>query len=145
MQATDRRRAQKRFRIFWILNAVPVALFLDDILILYGIRNGRTAVVLAGAFVFAVFRAVGVINMHPLNGEITTEQERGRDLILATRVFDSTWIYQVMIGCGSAAIMLVKNGYGVDDYAVLVVVAVLLLIAVFFVQRLRVRPREAVV
>lgn len=257
MDQTTRRRAQKRFRVFWILNAVPVAFFLDDILILYGIRNGlpepalaalasfvqltmpfmllgrlftarwglargwvvsylvrytavlvliaapffaaqsmRTAVVLAGAFVFAVFRAVGVINMHPLNGEITSDDERGRYLhgnfalfnatymlavaatILATRRFDSTWIYQVMVGVGSAvgfasllvlrgvpetgegraaarepffpmlrkvrrevrlgilipawaggltsvllvapfAILLVKNGYGIDDYTAL--------------------------
>lgn len=181
MDAATRRLAQHRFRIFWILNAVPVAFFLDDIMILYGIRNGlpepalaalasfvqltmpfmllgrlftarrglaggwvtaytirytavlvliaapfvpdqtgRTAIVLAGGFVFAVFRAAGVINMHPLNGEITSEEDRGRYLhgnfalfngtymlavaatIGATRLFDSTWIYQVLVGVGSA-------------------------------------------
>jgi hypothetical protein len=80
----------------------------------------RTAVVLAGGFVFAVFRAAGVINMHALNGEITADADRGRYLhlnfalfngaymiavsltIAATRLFDSTWIYQVMVGAGSA-------------------------------------------
>jgi hypothetical protein len=181
MDAATRHLAQHRFRIFWILNAVPVAFLLDDILILYGIRNGvpepalaalasfvqltmpfmllgrvftarfglargwaaayrirytavliliaapfvesqmlRTGIVLAGGFIFAMFRAVGVINMHPLNGEITSEEDRGRYLhgnfalfngtyllavgstILATRLFDSTWIYQVMVATGCA-------------------------------------------
>ena len=83
-------------------------------------QGARTAIVLGGGFVFAVFRAAGVINMHPLNGEITSDEERGRYLhgnfalfngtymlavaatIVATRVFDSTWIYQVLVGVGSA-------------------------------------------
>ncbi len=161
------------------MNAVPVAFLLDDILVLYGIRNGlpepalaalasfvhltmpfmllgrlfsarwglaggwvraylirytavlvlviapwftdvtaRTVIILAGGLVFAMFRAVGVINMHPLNGEITTDAGRGAYLhtnfalfngtyflaviatILATRFFDSTWIYQVMVVFG---------------------------------------------
>jgi hypothetical protein len=257
MDAATRSLAQRRFRIFWILNAIPVAFLLEDILILYGIRNGlpepalaalasfvqltmpfmllgrvftarrglargwvaayrirytavliliaapfvesqslTTAIVLLGGFIFAMFRAVGVINMHPLNGEITSDEDRGRYLhgnfalfngtyllavgltILATRIFDSTWIYQVMVAVGSAvgfsslfilrtvpesgegqaaarepffamlrqvrrevrlallipawagglmaimlvapfAIMLVKNGYGIDDYTAL--------------------------
>lgn len=179
MDSNTRRIAQRRFRLFWVLNAVPVAFLLDDILVLYGIRNGlpepalaavvsfvplampfmllgrlftarwglsggwaraysiryaavlvlvavpwitlqpaRTALFLAGAFVFATFRAVGVINMHPLNGEITTDNDRGRYLhtnfalfngvyvlaviatIVATRFFESTWIYQGMIVFG---------------------------------------------
>ncbi len=181
MDQSLRRYAQRRFRLFWVLNAVPVAFLLDDILVLYGIRNGlpepalaalasfvqltmpfmllgrlftarwglaggwvrayvvrysavlaliaapwisdlrlRTAVVIAGAFLFATFRAVGVINMHPLNGEITTEEDRGRYLhtnfalfngvyflavlatIFATRAFDAVWVYQSMVGFGSA-------------------------------------------
>jgi hypothetical protein len=176
MDQAERLSAQKRFRLFWVLNAVPVAFLLDDILVLYGIRNGlpepalaavvsfvpltmpfmllgriftarwglsggwaraylirytavlvlvsvpwitsqplRVVLFILGAFVFAMFRAVGVINMHPLNGEITTDDDRGRYLhtnfalfngtyviaviltILATRRFDSTWIYQGMI------------------------------------------------
>ncbi|MDA3950349.1 MAG: hypothetical protein PF508_14170, partial [Spirochaeta sp.] len=179
MDAQTRTAAQRRFRLFWVLNAVPVAFLLDDILVLYGIRNGmpepalaalvsfvpltmpfmllgrvftarwglsggwvraylirysavlvlvaapffsspavRTGIILAGAFVFAMFRAVGVINMHPLNGEITTDSDRGDYLhtnfalfnatyvvavlatILATRTFDSTWIYQGMVTLG---------------------------------------------
>jgi hypothetical protein len=181
MDNPTRRYAQRRFRLFWMLNAIPVAFLLDDVLVLYGIRNGlpeaalaalasftqltmpfmlvgrlftarwglargwvraylirytavlvlifgpwigdlrvRTAVILTGAFVFATFRAAGVINMHPLNGEITTDGERGRYLhtnfalfngtyflsvvatIFATRTFDSTWIYQVMVAFGVA-------------------------------------------
>lgn len=181
MDAQRRAAAQRRFRLFWVLNAVPVAFLLDDILVLYGIRNGlpepalaalvsfvpltmpfmllgrvftarwglsgawvraylvrysavlvlvaapffsspvaRTGIILAGAFVFAMFRAVGVINMHPLNGEITTDSDRGHYLhtnfalfnatyvvavlatILATRTFDSTWIYQGMVTFGVA-------------------------------------------
>lgn len=184
--------AQRRFRVFWILNAVPVAFLLDDILVLYGIRNGvsepalaalasfvqltmpfmilgrmftarlglakgwvaaylirytavlvliaapyfqdpvwRTAIVLAGGFVFAMFRAVGVINMHALNGEITSETDRGPYLhgnfalfngtymvavaltIVATRVFDSIWIYQVMVavgaGVGFASLLVLRR------------------------------------
>ncbi len=192
MNSATRRYAQRRFRFFWIMNAVPVAFLLDDILVLFGIRNGlpepalaalasfvqltmpfmllgrlftarwglsggwvraylirytavlvlitapwiadtgiRTLVILAGAFVFAMFRAVGVINMHPLNGEITTEDERGAYLhtnfalfngvyvlaviatIAATRKYDSIWIYQAMIGAGVAtgfASLLVLRG-----------------------------------
>lgn len=177
LDAETRRRGQHRFRIFWILNAIPVAFLLDDILVLYGIRNGlpepalaalvsfvpltmpfmllgrvftarwglpggwvraylirypavlllvivpwlpsqwlKTAVMLVGAFLFAVFRAVGVINMHPLNGEITSDEDRGAYLhtnfalfnatyvvaviatIVVTRVFDATWVYQGMVG-----------------------------------------------
>lgn len=179
MDTSTQLYARRRFRLFWILNAVPVAFLLDDILVLYGIRNGlpepalaalasfvqltmpfmllgrlfagrwglsrgwarayfirysavlilitapwfadvrvRTLVILGGAFVFAMFRAVGVINMHPLNGEITTEEERGRYLhtnfalfngvyliavigtIVATRRFDAIWVYQAMVGFG---------------------------------------------
>lgn len=192
LDETTRGAAQRRFRIFWILNAVPVAFLLDDILVLYGIRNGmpepalaalvsfvpltmpfmllgrvftarwglaggwvraylirytavlilvaapwfaspvaRTAIILAGAFVFAMFRAVGVINMHPLNGEITSDTDRGHYLhtnfalfngtyvlavvatIVATRTFDSTWIYQSMVLVGVAvgfASLLVLRG-----------------------------------
>ncbi|MFW5643968.1 MAG: hypothetical protein ACOCYQ_08045, partial [Alkalispirochaeta sp.] len=40
MDAVTRHGAQRRFRLFWILNAVPVAFLLEDILVLYGIRNG---------------------------------------------------------------------------------------------------------
>jgi hypothetical protein len=181
MDAAARRGAQRRFRFFWILNAVPVAFLLDDILVLYGIRNGvpepalaalasfvpltmpfmllgrvftarwglargwvraylirytavlviiaapwvpdrgvRTGIILAGALVFAMFRAVGVINMHPLNGEITSDEDRGHYLhtnfalfngtyvlavigtIVATRMVEATWIYQAMIALGVA-------------------------------------------
>lgn len=182
MDIQTRRYAQRRFRLFWVLNALPVAFLLEDILVLYGIRNGlpepalaalasfvqltmpfmllgrlftarwglargwtraylvrysaaallitapwfgdvriRTVVILAGALVFAMFRAVGVINMHPLNGEITTDEDRGHYLhtnfalfngayfvavivtILATRRWDSTWIYQAMVAFGIAS------------------------------------------
>ncbi|MFP4211058.1 MAG: MFS transporter [Alkalispirochaeta sp.] len=181
MDAVTRHGAQRRFRLFWILNAVPVAFLLEDILVLYGIRNGvpepalaalasfvpltmpfmllgrvftarwglargwvraylirytavlviiaapwipdrggRTAIILAGAFVFAMFRAVGVINMHPLNGEITSDEDRGHYLhtnfaifngtyllavaatIVATRLVDATWVYQAMVAVGVA-------------------------------------------
>ncbi|TVR69474.1 MAG: MFS transporter, partial [Spirochaetaceae bacterium] len=179
MDMQTRRYAQRRFRLFWVLNAIPVAFLLEDVLVLYGIRNGlpepalaalasfvqltmpfmllgrlftarwglsggwarayvirysfasllimapwfadvraRTVVILAGALVFAMFRAVGIINMHPLNGEITTEEDRGHYLhtnfalfngayflaviatILLTRTWDSTWIYQAMVALG---------------------------------------------
>lgn len=192
MDTPTRRYAQRRFRLFWALNALPVAFLLDDILVLYGIRNGlpeaalaalasftqltmpfmllgrlftarwglvrgwvrayliryvavlvlitgpwipdsrvRTLVILTGAFVFATFRAVGVINMHPLNGEFTSEEERGRYLhtnfalfngayflavvatIFATRTFDSVWIYQVMVafgvGAGLASLLVLRG------------------------------------
>lgn len=182
MDIRTRHYAQRRFRLFWVLNAIPVAFLLEDVLVLYGIRNGlpepalaalasfvqltmplmllgrlftarwglaggwvraylirysaasllilapffpdvraRTVVILAGALVFAMFRAVGIINMHPLNGEITTDEDRGHYLhtnfalfngayffaviatILLTRTWDSTWIYQVMVALGMGA------------------------------------------
>lgn len=181
MDAAARTTAQRRFRIFWIMNAAAIAFLLEDILVLYGIRNGlpepalaalasfvqltmpfmilgrvfsarrglvggwitaysirypavlvliaapffadqaaRTAIILAGGFVFAALRAAGMINAHPLNGEITTEQDRGRYLhgnfalfnltymiavgltITATRIFDSILVFQVMVGVGAA-------------------------------------------
>jgi len=257
MDQATRLLAQRRFRVFWMLNAIPVAFLLDDILVLYGIRNGlpapalaavasfvqlsmpfmlvgrlitarkglargwatayriryvlvlilvivpylqsnvvRTAVFLAGALAFAMLRAAGVINMHALNGEITSEEDRGRYLhgnfalfngtymvavaltVVATRLVDKIWIYQAMVMVASAvgllslrplvrvpetgvgkraaqepffsllasvrkeinllvlipawagglaafgmvapfAIMLIKNGYGIDDYTAL--------------------------
>lgn len=179
MDHATRRYAQRRFRTFWIINAIPVAFLLEDVLVLYGIRNGvpepalaalasfvqltmpfmllgrifsarwglaggwtrayviryiavsslllapllptpaaRTVLILAAGFVFAAFRAVGVINMHPLNGEITTAEDRGSYLhgnfalfnaayllavlvgVLLTARFESTWIFQVMIAFG---------------------------------------------
>jgi len=179
MDDTLRSYGQRRFRLFWIMNAVPVAFLLEDVLVLYGIRNGvpepalaalasfvqltmpfmllgrvfsarwglaggwtgaylirysavstlilapllptvaaRTALILGAGFVFAAFRAVGVINMHPLNGEITVEEDRGAYLhgnfalfngtyllavlagVLLTARFESTWIFQMMIAIG---------------------------------------------
>lgn len=182
MDTARRTLAQHRFRLFWIMNAVPVAFLLEDVLVLYGIRNGvpepalaalasfvqltmpfmllgrvfsarwglaggwtraylvrytavstlilapllptataRTALILTAGFVFAAFRAVGVINMHPLNGEITAEEDRGAYLhvnfalfngtyllavlagVFLTARFESTWIFQVMIAFGVLA------------------------------------------
>lgn len=164
------------------MNAIPVAFLLEDVLVLYGIRNGvpepalaalasfvqltmpfmllgrifsarwglaggwtrayliryvavstlifvpflptaasRTVLVLGAGFVFAAFRAVGVINMHPLNGEITSEEDRGPYLhinfalfngayllavlvgVVLTARYESTWIFQIMIALGVAA------------------------------------------
>ena len=192
MDRNAQKAAQRRFRIFWVMNAAAIAFLLEDILVLYGIRNGlpdpalaalasfvqltmpfmilgrvftarkglvggwitaylvrypavlilitapffsdqaaRTAIMLAGGFVFAAFRAAGVINMHPLNGEITSEEDRGRYLhgnfalfnltymiavgltITATRIIPSIWIFQVMVGVGAGiglASLLVLRG-----------------------------------
>lgn len=164
------------------LNAVPVAFLMENVLVLYGIRNGMadsslavlasfihltmpfmifgrnliarfglakawalgwglrytsvliilfapwaqnfgqwaaSAVIMLGAFGFALFRSLGAINSRPLIGEITTRDERGRFIygnfarfttvhllsmtvaVLLMRSFEAVWVYQLIILTGA--------------------------------------------
>ena len=183
-QLTRDQRAvgQRRFRQFLLLNGVSVALLMENMLILYAIRNGasdpvvaviasfvhltmpamvlgkrwvsrfglsRTMAlgwffryvsamlmvlapllaalgsqaaaigsIIAGAFGFAFFRAIGSVANTPLTGEITTPDERGTFIsgnhtrvqsafivtmasaVLVLRVADALWVYQIIITVG---------------------------------------------
>ncbi|MFW5814883.1 MAG: MFS transporter [Spirochaetota bacterium] len=183
-QLTRDQRAvgQRRFRQFLLLNGVSVALLMENMLILYAIRNGASdpvvaviasfvhltmpAMVLgkrwvsrfglsrtmalgwffryvsamlmvlapllaalgsptaaigsivAGAFGFAFFRAIGSVANTPLTGEITTPDERGTFIsgnhtrvqsafivtmasaVVVLRVADALWVYQIIITVG---------------------------------------------
>ncbi len=77
--------------------------------------------ILAGAFGFALFRSMGVINNTPLMGEVTTHHNRGRYIsgnvlrfnivylicmsivIVVMRFIDKIWVYQCIIVVGCAA------------------------------------------
>lgn len=183
-QLTRDQRAvgQRRFRQFLLLNGVSVALLMENMLILYAIRNGasdpvvaviasfvhltmpamvlgkrwvsrvglsRTMAlgwffryvsamlmvlapllaalgspaaaigsIIAGAFGFAFFRAIGSVANTPLTGEITTPDERGEFIsgnhtrvqsafivtmasaVLVLRIADALWVYQIIITVG---------------------------------------------
>lgn len=182
LDAEQRRIGQKRHRLFMWLNAVPVAFLMENVLVLYGIRNGMadsslavlasfihltmpfmifgrnliarfglakawalgwglrytsvliilfapwaqnfgqwaaSAVIMLGAFGFALFRSLGAINSRPLIGEITTRDERGRFIygnfarfttvhllsmtvaVLLMRSFEAVWVYQLIILTGA--------------------------------------------
>ncbi len=173
---------QRRFRQFLLLNGISVALLMENMLILYAIRNGASdpvvavlasfihltmpamiigkrwvsrfglsrtmalgwflryasamlmllapplaalglpelgvATIMVGAFGFAFFRSIGAVANTPLTGEITTAEERGSFIsgntarvqstyivtmalvVLALRLSDALWVYQVIIGVG---------------------------------------------
>ncbi len=77
-----------------------------------------SATVLLGAFGFAMFRSIGITANSPLTGEITTYEERGSILsgnwtraqttyffsmalvLLLIRIYESVWVYQLVIGLG---------------------------------------------
>jgi len=178
----ERSAGQRFFRQYISLNGITVAFLMNDILILYGIRNGLTdpqiavlasfmhlampfmilgkvmiprfglsktwaaawfsrylfgsvlifaplvgriapqgavvAVILFGAFGFAVCRSIGLTANSPLIGEITNNRDRGRFIsgnwmyaqatnflsmtvvILVMRFYSQVWVYQVLIGLG---------------------------------------------
>jgi len=179
----QRRHGQKMLRHFMRFNGVSIALLMENILILYAIRNGltdpqvailasfihltmpfmvlgkrlvseigsakswsinwafryasalimvfapfvdsshqwgRVVLIMAGAFGFALFRSMGIVNNSPLQGDITTPQERGRFLsgnvfnahtayfismaiiIMVLRLWDKISVYQIFIGIGCA-------------------------------------------
>jgi hypothetical protein len=180
----DREHGQRLFRRFLKLNGVSVSLLMENMLVLYAIRNGVsdglvatiasfihltmpfmvvgklmvsrigvastwglgwflryvsaalmiaapllsglagqalvTALILAGAFGFALFRSMGAVANTPLIGEITTPDERGRFLsgnfvrangtqllttaavIALLRYSDEIWVYQIVLGIGCA-------------------------------------------
>jgi hypothetical protein len=78
----------------------------------------RTAIILAGGFGFAAFRAVGLVGNSPLIGEITTGADRGRFIsgnwvrattaqlltlvvvIIVLNRVPRTWVFQMLIGFG---------------------------------------------
>ena len=185
MQLTEsqRQKGQQRHRLFMALNGLSVAFLMDNVLVLYGLRNGMsdsgaavlasfvhlampfmvfgrnlvarfgltkawslswalryasilllvlapyaaslgewaaTGTIMIGAFGFAFFRSLGVINSRPVIGEITTPDEQGRYVygnfarfsvvnlasmglaVVVMQNFDAVWVYQVIIGIGAA-------------------------------------------
>nr|MDA3832903.1 MFS transporter [Spirochaetales bacterium] len=179
LSTSEKARGRKLFRLFFSLNGISVAFLMENMLILYAIRNGvpdplvavlssfvhltmpfiivgkfsvarigaaRTwgfgwlmryvfaaflitaplispaapqeavsAVILFSAFGFALFRSMGIIATTPLEGEVTTPENRGNFLsghllrvnasqilatlllIIITRWTDSLRVYQIVI------------------------------------------------
>ncbi|MFP4373802.1 MAG: MFS transporter [Spirochaetaceae bacterium] len=85
----------------------------------------RTAIILAGGFGFAAFRAVGLVGNSPVIGEITTGTDRGRFIsgnwlrattaqlltlvvvIIVLNRVPRTWVFQTLIGFGAVVGMYV--------------------------------------
>lgn len=110
----------------WFLRSVSAAvLILAPLLPPSAPQYLRTAVILAGGFGFAAFRAVGLVGNSPLIGEITRSGDRGRFLsgnwvratstqmatlvvvIVLLQYAAETWMFQVVIGLGAALGMYV--------------------------------------
>ncbi len=170
---------RKNFYRFFTLNGISVAFLLENLLILYALRNGVTpaltavlatfihltmpfmvlgkmlvarigaartwawcwflryvsaflmlaapflnsqilvtTVILIGSFGFALFRSMGIVATTPLEGEVTTQENRGSFLsgnhlrvnitqmisltllIVLLGYIDDIWVYQMVIGLG---------------------------------------------
>lgn len=110
----------------WLLRSVSAAIMIAAPMVPAAAPQAvRTAIILAGGFGFAAFRAIGLVGNSPLIGEITTAGDRGRFLsgnwaratltqlvTLTTVIFlmrrsSSTLVFQVMIAVGAVIGMYV--------------------------------------
>lgn len=109
--------AAKNWSFGWFMRYLSGSfLILAPIIAPFTSQNGVSAVILASAFGFALFRSMGVVSSSPMEGEVTTPENRGRFLsgnhlrvnssqilamlllILITSVTDELWVYQMVIG-----------------------------------------------
>ncbi|MCG8478129.1 MAG: MFS transporter [Spirochaetales bacterium] len=105
----------------WLLRSVSAAIMIAAPFVPGAAPQAiRTAIILAGGFGFAAFRAIGLVGNSPVIGEITTADDRGRFLsgnwaratmtqmitlttvILLLRRDSSTAVFQAMIAVGAA-------------------------------------------
>ncbi|MCF7944468.1 MAG: MFS transporter [Spirochaetia bacterium] len=109
--------AAKNWSFGWFMRYLSASfLILAPIIAPFTSQAGVSAVILASAFGFALFRSMGVVSSSPMEGEVTTPENRGRFLsgnhlrvnasqilamlllILITSVTDELWVYQMVIG-----------------------------------------------
>jgi len=103
----------------WLLRYLSASLMIAAPLVPGTLFELRVGLILLGAFGFALFRSMGSVSMTPLLGEVTTSRDRGRFIsgnflgsqsaylvsmilaILAIRLIDRIWVYQliILIGC----------------------------------------------
>ena len=112
--------AARTWGLGWLLrNTSALVMVLAPFVPAAAPQAARTAVVLAGGFGFAAFRAIGLVGNSPVIGEITTGDDRGRFLsgnwtratisqilslaavIVILRHAPEIWVFQLVIGFGA--------------------------------------------
>lgn len=102
--------------IGWFLRYVSVSfLILAPWVARYGDQRIVSGIILASGFAFAMFRSFGAVATTPIEGEVTTAENRGQFLsgnflrvntaqiiattllILITSIVDDLWVYQIVI------------------------------------------------
>ncbi|MFO7781498.1 MAG: hypothetical protein R6W94_07700 [Spirochaetia bacterium] len=125
---TARIGAARTWGLGWVLRNFSVLILVIAPFLPAGAPQwARTAIILAGGFGFAAFRAIGLVGNSPLIGEITTLADRGRFIsgnwvrattaqlltlvvvIIVLNRVPRTWVFQMLIGFGGGLGMYVGS------------------------------------